>query len=392
MDKVRLGLVGLGNIGTSHSRFLLNGDISRCELVAACDIVPEKLERFKQLKTFTDSREMIRSGEIDALIIGTPHYDHTTIGIDALDNGLHVLVEKPISVHKADCERLIAAHARNPKQVFAAMFQMRSEPIYKRVKALIDAGELGEIRRVNWIVTCWYRTEAYYASGGWRATWKGEGGGVLMNQCPHNLDLFQWFFGMPSSVRAFCNFGKYHDIETEDEVTAYCEFPNGATGVFVTTTGEAPGTDRLEIAGDRGRLVIEGGKLHFDRTEVSVSEHLKACENGFTPPNLWRCDIPYADSPNKGHAAIVQNFVDAILDGTPLIAPAEEGIRSVELANAMILSSLTNDTISLPLDAPAYEAQIKRLVAESRFEKKVSEKTASADDFAQSDSTARARA
>ncbi|MDX9974517.1 MAG: Gfo/Idh/MocA family oxidoreductase [FCB group bacterium] len=391
MEKVRLGLIGLGNIGTSHSRFLRNGDIQRCELVAACDIVPEKLKPFADLKTYTDSRDLIRSGEVDAVLIGTPHYDHTTIGIDALDNGLHVLVEKPISVHKAECERLIAAHARNPRQRFAAMFQMRTEPIYQRVKKLIDDGELGDIRRVNWIMTCWYRTEAYYASGGWRATWKGEGGGVLLNQCPHNLDLFQWFFGMPSNVRAFCHFGKFHDIETEDEVTAYFEFPNGATGVFVTTTGEAPGTDRLEIAGDRGRLVVETGKLRFDRTEVSVSDHLKTCENGFTPPDLWHCDIPYTDTPNKGHAAIVQNFIDAILDGAPLIAPAEEGLRSVELANAMIYSTLTNDTVQFPLDGATYESCLKQRIANSRFEKKVSERTASPDDFAQSDSAARAR-
>jgi len=391
MDKLRLGLIGLGNIGTTHGRYLRKGEVDRCELVAACDIVPARLEKFSDLKTYSDSRELIRSGDVDAVLIGTPHYDHTTIGIDALDNGIHVLVEKPISVHKADCERLIAAHNRNLQLGFGAMFQMRTEPLYQRVQGLLDQGELGEIRRINWIVTCWYRTEAYYASGGWRATWKGEGGGVLMNQCPHNLDLFWWFFGMPSRVRAFCGFGKYHDIETEDEVTAYFEFPNGATGVFVTTTGEAPGSDRLEIAGDRGRLVVEGGRITFNRTQVPVSEHLKTSSNAFSPPETWNCEIPYADTPNKGHAAITRNFVDHVLDGAPLIAPAEQGIHSVELANAMIYSSLIDDTVELPLDAAAYEERLKRLIAESRFEKKVSETVASADDFAQSDSTARAR-
>lgn len=391
MEKVRLGLIGLGNIGTSHSRYLRRGDISRCELVAVCDVDPAKLERFKDLTTFADSSAMIRSGEVDAVLIGTPHYSHTTIGIDALDHGIHTLVEKPISVHKADCERLIEAHDRNPDIVFAAMFQMRTEPLYKRVKHLIAQGELGEIQRTNWIVTCWYRTEAYYASGGWRATWKGEGGGVLLNQCPHNLDLFQWFCGMPNKVRAFCGFGKYHNIETEDEVTAYFEYPNGATGVFVTTTAEAPGTDRLEIVGDRGKLVVENGRITVVRNDVSAREFSSTSTSGFDTPEVWVCDVPYRDIPKKGHVAITQNFVDAILDGAPLIAPAEEGIHSCELANAMIYSAITERTVELPLDGAAYENELKRLIAESRFEKQATNVVASADDMLKSDSTVRLR-
>ncbi|NIA14719.1 MAG: Gfo/Idh/MocA family oxidoreductase, partial [Nitrospiraceae bacterium] len=246
MDTVRVGIIGVGGMGTSHSRYLRTGEVDRCELTAVCDVDPAKLEPFSDLKTYADSAELIRSGDVDAVIIATPHYGHTTIGIDALEQGLHVLSEKPISVHKADCQRLIDAHEKAGGQVFSAMFQLRTNPAYLKIKALIDSGELGAIQRVDWIVTAWYRTESYYASGGWRATWKGEGGGVLLNQCPHNLDLFQWFFGMPSRIRAFCNFGKYHHIETEDEVTAYCEYDDGPTALFLASTGEAPGTDRLE--------------------------------------------------------------------------------------------------------------------------------------------------
>lgn len=367
MDIVRIGIIGVGGMGTSHSRYLLNNQVSRAKLTAVCDIEPGKLERFKDLKTFTDSRALIRSGEVDAVIIATPHYDHTTIGIDALERGLHVLVEKPISVHKADAERLIAAH-KNKKQVFSAMFQMRTVPQYRRIRKLIADGELGELQRTNWIITCWFRTEAYYASGGWRATWKGEGGGVLFNQCPHNLDLFQWMCGMPSRVQAFCGFGKYHHIEVEDEVTAYLEYPNGATGVFVATTGEAPGTDRLEIAGDRGKLVYEDGRITFTRNEVSAREFCRTCPNGFDRPDTWNVEIPVKDAP-KGHAIITQNFVDAILDGTPLIAPAAEGIHSVELANAMLYSSLLGQPVELPLDGAAYERKLQALIAESKFEK-----------------------
>ena len=371
MDRVRIGIIGVGGMGSFHAGYLLAGEVQRAELVAVCDVNPARLELFNELKTFIDSRELIRSGLVDAVLIATPHYSHTTIGIDALEQGLHVLVEKPISVHKADCERLIAAHT-NKAQVFAAMFQMRTAPHFQKIKELVASGELGEIQRTSWIITSWFRTEAYYASGGWRATWKGEGGGVLTNQCPHNLDLFQWIAGLPARVRAFCSLGKYHNIEVEDEVTAYLEYPNGATGVFVTSTGEAPGTNRLEIAGDRGKLVFENGKLSLERNEVPASEFLRTCPEMFAKPGAERVDVEVTGHSGK-HQEITQNFVDAILDGVPLLAPAEEGIHSVELANAMLYSSQTGQTVEMPLDGRAYEEFLKGLIASSRFEKKVSD-------------------
>ncbi len=368
MDRVRIGIIGVGVMGSFHARYLLEGEIERAELTALCDVDPARLEPFPEVKAFADSREMIRSGLVDAVLIATPHYDHTTIGIDALEQGLHVLVEKPISVHKADCERLIAAHT-NKDQVFAAMFMMRTSDLYKKIKEMVQNGELGEIRRTSWIVTEWFRSETYYASGGWRATWRGEGGGVLTNQCPHNLDLFQWIVGMPVRMRAFCSFGKYHNIEVEDEVTAYLEYANGATGIFVTTTGEAPGTNRFEIAGDRGKLVLENGSLTFVRNAVPTSEFLKTSPNMFGRPEATQVEVPVEPGGGK-HQIITQNFVDAILDGTPLIAPAEEGIHSVELANAMLYSNHLGETVEMPLDSAAYETYLKSLIAESRFEKK----------------------
>jgi predicted dehydrogenase len=369
MKHVRLGIVGMGNMGKFHADYLLNQKVSRCTLTAVSDAYTPNLERYKQLKTFASAEEMIRSGEIDAILIATPHYLHTTIGIDALQNGLHVLVEKPISVHKADCERLIAGR-KDPKLVFAAMFQSRTEPKYRRIKKLITDGELGEIVRVSWIVTDWYRTEAYYASGGWRATWKGEGGGVLLNQCPHNLDLLQWFCGMPSRVRGFCQLGRFHNIEVEDNVTGYLEYPNGGTGVFITSTGEAPGTNRLELIGERGKVVLEHGKLTFVRNDTSMVQFSKTSKAGFARPEVWNVEIPCENAPGM-HQDVTQNFVDAILDGAPLIAPAEEGIRSVELANAILYSSLVGQTVDLPLDGAAYEQKLNQLIAESKFEKKV---------------------
>jgi predicted dehydrogenase len=381
MKTVRIGIVGLGNMGRFHVDYLQKGKVNRCQLTAVSDAFPASLKPYQgQYKTFESSEEMIRSGLIDALIIATPHYLHTTIGIDALSHGLHVLVEKPISVHKADCERLIAAH-RDKKLVFGAMFQQRLEPKYLKIRSLIQNGELGQITRVNWIITDWFRTEAYYASGGWRATWKGEGGGVLLNQCPHNLDLLYWLCGKPARVRGFCQIGRFHTIEVEDNVTAYLEWENGATGVFITSTGESPGSNRLEIVGDRGKLVLENNRIEFIRNEVSMIEFCKTSRAGFAKPPVWNVEVPFDNAPGQ-HDEITRNFVDAILDGAPLHAPAEEGIHSVELANAILYSALENKTIELPLDGAAYEAKLNQLIQESKFEKKVVQSTG--EDFTMS--------
>ena len=371
LSEVRVGVIGVGVMGTGHVRRFENGAIKRGRVTAICDIDPRQLAKFgDQYKKFTDSRELIRSGEVDAVMIATPHYFHTTIGIDALDNGIHTLSEKPISVHKADAEKLIAAHKRNPKLVFAAMFNQRTDPHYIKLRELIRSGELGEIIRVNWIITDWFRPQYYYDCGGWRATWGGEGGGVLMNQCPHQLDLMQWLFGMPTQVRAFCDLGKFHKIEVEDNVTAYLTYPNGATGVFITSTGEAPGTNRLEVAGDRGKVVVEGGKITWTRNTTSLAKFRAEATNMFARPDVWNVDIPCWGNGGQ-HDAITQNYVDAILDGVPLIAPGEEGINAVELCNAMLFSSFTGKTIDLPIDSAAYERQLKKLIKSSTFKKTV---------------------
>ncbi len=382
---LRIGVVGIGNMGSGHVTTINDGKVTRCEVTAVADGDPERTGRFPKAKAFKTGKELVESGTVDAVIIATPHFDHTTLGSAALAAGLHVLVEKPLSVHKADCERLIAAYHARPKkeQVFGAMFNQRTDPHFSKVRDLIVNGELGEVRRVNWIVTDWFRTQAYYASSAWRATWKGEGGGVLVNQCPHNLDLLQWMFGMPTSIRAFCQFGRWHDIETEDAVTAYMEFPNGATGVFITTTGETPGTNRLEIAAERGRIVIENGKVEWIRNVQPMTEFSKTTDASFGRPDIWNIQIPIEDSGTQ-HVGILQNFVDAILDGVPLIAPAVEGMNSVEIANACIYSALNNETVTMPLDGAKYEAALQKLIAESTFEKKVVKRLASADDFANS--------
>ena len=360
-NKVRIGVIGVGGMGSYHAGYIQRGEVQGGELTAVSDIDESRLQRFTDLETFADSRDLIRSGLVDAVLIATPHYDHAPITIDAFQQGIHVLVEKPIAVHKADAERMIAAQ-KGTGLVFAAMFQMRTEPLFRKLKQLIDNGELGEFTRVCWIATDWFRTEAYYASGGWRATWREEGGGVLLNQCPHNLDMLQWLLGMPGKVRGFCGFGVRHDIEVEDQVTAYFEYPNGATGVFITSTGEAPGTNRLEIAGERGKITVEDAKIRFVRNETPMTEFSRTSSEGFARPERWYIDIPFGNGA-ADHRVITQNFVDAVLDGADLIAPAAEGINSVEIATSILYSSLTNTTVELPLDSAAFEALLNDLRA-----------------------------
>jgi predicted dehydrogenase len=365
ISEVRIGVIGLGNMGSVHARTLLEGQVPGAILSAVSDLDERRFQGFS-VPAFARGGDLIRSGQVDAVVIATPHFSHTSSGISALEAGLHVVVEKPISAQKSDCEKLIAAH-RDPRQVFCATFNQRTDPRYRKVRELIRNGELGTIRRINWIITDWFRTNAYYGSGGWRATWAGEGGGVLLNQAPHNLDLWQWLFGMPSRVRAFCKFGKYHPIEVEDDVTAYLEYDDGATGVFITTTGEAPGTNRLEITGDRGRLIVEEGKLLFTRNEIPMDKFNRTTTGGFSRPPVWDVEISVPPAPPGGqHRVILENFVSAIREGTPLIAPAAEGIHSVELANAMLLSSFEDRTLTLPLDASAYEAALNEKIKASK--------------------------
>ncbi len=370
MDQVKIGIIGVGNMGSAHVVSI--GQLANAKLTAICDINPEKLKRYnpKEIQLFTDSKEFFRKADIDAVIVATPHYFHVPLAIEALKNKKHVIVEKPISVHKALAEELVKAAKKYPKLKLAAMFNQRTLPAHRKIKQLIDSGELGEIRRVNWIITDWFRSQAYYDSGDWRASWRGEGGGVLLNQCPHQLDLMQWFFGMPSKVSAVLTLGKYHDIEVEDDVTAVLEYPNGATGVFVATTGEAPGTNRLEIAAERGRLVFEEGKLRFKRNEIPTSKFCRETKTQFDRPETWDIEIPVNNDGSHQHRDIIENFCNAILKGTPLIAPATEGIRGLELGNAMLLSGLKKKTVELPIDAQAFAKIMDKLIAKSRYVKK----------------------
>lgn len=382
---IRLGVIGLGNMGNVHARAVLEGRVPGLRLAAVADGHPPRLKPYQGIAQFDSGEALIASGEADAVLIATSHYSHTPLGIATLEAGLHLLVEKPISVHKQDGEKLIAAYRPNSGQIFAAMFNQRTDLRYLKLRELIQSGALGEVRRIQWTITDWFRSEFYYQSGGWRATWAGEGGGVLLNQCPHNLDLWQWLFGMPERIIARCQLGRFHDIEVEDSVTALFEYSSGTQGVFVTSTGEAPGTNRLEVAGDNGKVVIEIGQnaIAFTRNEQPTPKFSRQSQKAFGPPPVWDVSIPIQGT-GEQHLGILKNFAQAIRGEEKLIAPAQEGIHSVELANAMLLSSFRDAPVRLPLDAEEYAEELEKRVAESTFVKNAPAHETIASDFAKS--------
>lgn len=374
MQNVRLGVIGLGNMGKGHIGYIKKGEVSGVVVAAVCDSVQAGLDWAKgQLGDnagyFSDPYEMMDSGLVDGVLIATPHFSHPELAIACFERGLHVLCEKPAGVYTKQVREMNEASEKTDVK-FSMMYNQRTNPLYIKLKDLIDSGELGEVRRTNWIITNWYRSQSYYDSGTWRATWAGEGGGVLLNQDPHQLDLWQWTIGMmPKRVRAFCYFGKHRDIEVEDDVTAFVEYENGATGVFVTTTGEAPGTNRLEINGDRGKIVIEDNKLTFWRLRVSEREFNQTYKGGFGQPECWKTEIPVGGS-YPDHKGITQNWVNAILHGEPLIAPGAEGIKGLMLSNAMLLSTWTDNWVDLPIDEDLYYELLTERMANSSFHKK----------------------
>ncbi len=368
---VKFGIIGVGNMGSTHCALLKN--IAGAELAAVCDINPAAFDRIapeqrEKIRLYTDSEQFFRESGVDVAVVAVPHWSHPDLAIRALESGMNVIVEKPIAVHKAEAERLLREAAKYPKLVKSAMFNQRTLPQHRKLKSLIDAGEFGRITRVNWIITDWFRTQAYYDSGDWRASWRGEGGGVLLNQCPHQLDLMQWLFGMPEKVYARVRFGKYHDIEVEDEVNAFLEYPSGAVGNFIASTGEAPGTNRLEITGDRGRAVYEDGRISFLRNEVETSVFLRTSRSGFSTPPVWKCEIPCDPAPPSQHQIILDN-VARVVSGREkvLMAPLEEGIRGLELGNAMMLSGWLGETVSLPMDSALYAEKLAERVKTSRY-------------------------
>ena len=369
MEKIRLGMLGLGNQGTMYSKKLLAGECPEFTLAAICDRNPARIQWAKEnlsaeIAYFDTAEAMLDSGAIDACIVAVPHYDHPKYAVACMERGIHVLVEKPAGVYTKQV-RWMNEEAKKHNVVFGMMFNQRTNCIYRKMRELILSGTYGNLRRANWLITNWYRPQAYYDSGDWRATWSGEGGGVLMNQCPHQLDLLQWICGMPKKVTAHMKYGQWHDIEVEDDVTAYLEYENGATGVFVTTTGDAWGTNRFEVQMDKAKLVAENDVLTVWEYDVAEPEFTRTNTSPFARPQKVEFQ-PETDGLNPQHVGIINAWGGAILRGETLFAPGADGINGLTLANAMYLSDWLGKTIDIPFDEDVYYEELMKRVATSR--------------------------
>ena len=369
MEQLRLGIIGIGGMGTNHALSIVKGNVPEIKLTAVADTRDIRLSWAREnlpetVAVFDDGRKLIESGTCDAVLIATPHYFHPDYAIYALEHGVHALTEKPAGVYTKKIREMNEVASRSDK-VFAIMLNQRTNCVYRKLHEMITSGELGEMKRINWIITDWYRTQAYYDAAGWKATWDGEGGGVLLNQAPHQLDLLQWLCGMPVRVRAFCHEGKWHDIEVEDDVTAYLEYANGATGVFVTTTGDAPGTNRLELTFDRGKIICEHDKLLLYKLSESEREFCKNCPDGFRKPEMTFVEVE-TDGKNEQHTGVLKAFADRILHGGKLVAEGTEGINGLTLSNAMHLSSWLDRTVEIPFDEDLFLDELNKRRASSR--------------------------
>ena len=369
--KIKLGIIGFGNMGTSHANNLKAGKCPDFELIAVADINPARLAWGKEnmpagITYFDDAVAMLDSGLVEACIIAVPHYDHPRYAMECMKRGIHVMVEKPAGVYTKQAREMNEEAARHPEVKFGMMFNQRTNHVYRKMRELVHSGKFGEIRRVNWLITSWYRPQAYYDSGSWRATWAGEGGGVLLNQCPHQLELWQWICGMPVKVESHLHYGKWHDIEVEDDVTTYVEYANGATGVFITTTGDAYGTNRFEVQMDKAKLVVENDVLTVLEYDVAESEFTKTNTIPFGRMDAHPIEI-VTDGKNEQHVGVLNAWADAILRGGEMVAHGSEGINGLTLSNAMHLSSFLGKAVELPLDEDLYYEELMKRVATSRL-------------------------
>ncbi|MYF51076.1 MAG: Gfo/Idh/MocA family oxidoreductase [Gammaproteobacteria bacterium] len=359
MSAVRVGIIGLGNIGQQHAKLLSGGAIEGAALSAVCGRGDDLGAPFG-VPSFPDHQALIDSGLADAVLIATPTQSHPEIGLAALKQGLHVLMEKPLAMSIGEAQGLVSATPERSR--FAVMLNQRFHPAYARIKTLVDEGRLGPLQRFAWTMTSWYRPDVYYKVSKWRGTWPGEGGGLLINQCIHNLDVLQWLVGQPDDIFAVAGFGRYHEIDVEDEVTATLRFANGLTGTVTASSGEAPGINQLDLVGDLGTLRFDGERIRLYASAQSVADHCANTLDMFGMPEFTEHPITPAE-PVDQHAAVLRNFVDAIARGEPLATPAAAGLPSIELANAMLLSAWRGQAVALPLDAEAYEATLQRKIA-----------------------------
>ena len=388
MEKVRYGIIGVGAQGSFYAQYLTGKMAARgaaptnaC-LGALCDIDPKKKTMceimYPETPFYTDYKEMIASGNVDAIVTTVPHYLHPVIAIYAIEHGMPVLVEKPAGVYAKAVREMNECAAAHPEVPFGIMFNQRTNKLYQRLREIVQSGELGQVRRSNWIINSWWRPDSYYRQSAWRATWGGEGGGVLVNQAPHQLDLWQWICGMPNKIYAKIVYGDHRDIIVDNDVTVTASYPNGATGVFITCTHDVVGTDRLEIDLDGGKIVVEDSKkatvMRFKKTEDEMNKTMSMREvstlfMGGKSDQLFETEvIENTDGWGMQHGQVLTNFAGRVKDGTPLLAPGSDGINGVRLANAILLSSWLNQEVEVPVDEELYVKELnKRIEQEGKF-------------------------
>lgn len=367
MQKVRIGVIGLGGMGQAHIDKIK--EIPEAELTAVSDVdsqITKKISQEQKVPGFSNYEKLLESSLVDAVIIATPHYFHPEIGIKAIKKGIHCLSEKPIAVSVAAADKFLQAAKKN-SVVFAIMYQKRTLPEIRLAKKLIKSGRLGKIKRTS-LIEPNYRTQAYYDSGTWRATWKDEGGGVLINQAPHGIDLFLLLGGMPNRVTAKVR-TRLHNIEVEDEACALLEYPSGAWGYYYTTTNEVPSATLMEISGDKGKLLYQDGSLKFYSVRSSIAEFTFSSKDMWASPEVVEeeLELPQCET---GHKEIIRNFCRSILFKEELITPGEEGIWTIEFINALILSGKKNKPVDIPVNREEYEELLEDLKKISQ-EKKV---------------------
>ena len=361
MNKVKLAIIGLGSMGQKYAEMLLQQKIKQAELVAVCSGTPKKLEKMKKkygkkLHYYEEKEKLWSDPTVDAVLITTPHYSHPQLAQEAIRANKHFLCEKPIGVYTKNVVTLNEKIKKNPALTCAIVFNQRTQPIYKKAKELVDQVALGEIRRNNWISTDWYRPQEYYDAIDWRGSWKEDGGGVLLNQAVHQLDLWQWICGMPQRIYGHIYPGKLRNIEVETEGTIYAEYKNGATGFFTAATTEAIGTNRFEIVGSTGKLVIENEQLHLWKMTQDETFWRQIEDT----PKYQEVPIEIINEKDQQHQKVIENFVQAILYDEPLLAPATEGIKSLSLINATYLSSWKGQRVNLPLDHHLYFEELNK--------------------------------
>jgi predicted dehydrogenase len=353
-----MGIIGLGAMGKSHAEIAATTE-EMC-LKAVCDSDPSVAKSIAEktgARAFRNAADLIGSCMVDAVIVAVPHPFHARLAISALEAGLGVLCEKPMAVTVMEADRMLEA-AQRTKAPLSIMFQHRSNGIFQTAKRIIDEGRLGTLYRTCLISTC-FRSQAYYDSASWRATWAGEGGGVTINQAPHDLDMFTWLGGLPGLVRAR-SATRRHDIECEDEVSAILEYPSGAEGYLHFSTNEVPGQNLMEFRGETGRLIIEGGKIRLETSRQGIQEFNDQTRDMWGCPAFAPEDVDPDPTPSS-HARIITNFVRHMLKGEPLLMPPEEGLRSMEMINALILGGRTGEPVSIPVDRTRYERFMEEL-------------------------------